>query len=92
MLYTFRLIDAFEVRPSLHLYNRYALFYCLDVIFSKANDLVDLIWLDGSLNNKKTEIILHHIGLKYEMILVDWISHEIIDLTNTNEIKQFIID
>ena len=62
------------------------------IIFSKTkNNIIDHIWLEGNFNNKIIEI-LYHIGLKYEMILIDWISREIIDLTDKNSIRQFITE
>jgi len=64
------------------------------IFLEPENEILKHIWFD-SYNWKeisKTKIAdgLHAIGLKYDLILVDWNGNQIVDLKNKSEIEKYL--
>ena len=66
--------------------NYHAIFYDYE------SDIVDNIWLDGPGEFEPGKLIqvLHQIGVKWRLLLMDWNSLELIDLSNLEQLKKYL--
>jgi len=62
------------------------------IFFDTESDIVTGIWIDGSPHIEKDEFsrVLNEIGSKWNLLLMDWNSLELIDLKNKGQIEKYL--
>lgn len=62
------------------------------LFFDFKQDIVSNIWISGRLdvNDEKLVSVLNELGTKWNLLLMDWNSLELIDLKNKEQIKKYV--
>jgi len=62
------------------------------LFFDFKEDIVSNIWVSGRLNvnDEKLISVMNEIGTKWNLLLMDWNSLELIDLQNKEQIKKYV--
>ncbi|MDC8003878.1 hypothetical protein POV27_07430 [Aureisphaera galaxeae] len=62
------------------------------LFFDRKDNIVSNIWIAGRLNadDNTTAAVLNEIGMKWDLLLMDWNSLELIDLKSKDQIKEYL--